>query len=98
VKNGASTQDQHVHAAKLPANRLRQFVDVFIAGEVSAADVAPPTNGTDLLRNRFESFAPACHQANLGALRGKSQRNAFADATAGSGDNCELIFQGVHDP
>jgi hypothetical protein len=73
------------------------LLDVLIAGEVRTANVTSPAAGTDLFGNRFEGVRPAGHQADLGSLHRKGERNGLANATAGSGYDRQLVFESVHD-
>jgi hypothetical protein len=89
--NGATAEYEDIDAGKITIDFLRQLLDVLIASEVGAADVTLHAAGTELFGNRFEGFTAARHQADLSSLGRKGNRNGFADATAGSGYNRELI-------
>ncbi len=39
MENGASAEHEHINAAKITVDFLRQLLDVFIAGDVRAAGV-----------------------------------------------------------
>ncbi len=57
--NGASTKHENIDAAKIAVDSLHQLLDVLIAGEVRAANVASPPSGANLFGSRFEPVTTA---------------------------------------